>query len=78
MDSSRWNRLPERLGRGLFALSAMLSAALTLTIFIFLAALGLPLLGDGRLYQVLTGPWSPDHHVYGIYPMIWGTLYIAA
>jgi phosphate transport system permease protein len=77
MDSYRSNKLSERSAHGLLALAALLSAALTVSIFIFMAALGLPLLGVDQLYQVLTGPWSPDHHIYGIYPMIWGTLCIA-
>ena len=77
MDSSPSNRLSENLIQGLFTLAALLSAALILSIFIFMAVLGLPLLGADQLFQVLTGPWSPDHQIYGIYPMIWGTLAIA-
>ena len=73
----RRGTLFENLSHELFALAAWLSAVLTVLIFIFMAVLGLPLLGANQLYQVLTAPWSPDHHVYGIYAMIWGSLYIA-
>lgn len=67
----------ESLIHGVFAAAALFSAAITLMVFIFMAALGLPLIEDGRFFQTLWGPWSPDHHNYGIRPMILGTLFIA-
>jgi phosphate transport system permease protein len=63
---------------GTFATAAFLSAATTLMVFVFMAALGLPILLDGQLLHVLLGPWSPDHGSYGIRPMILGTLCIAS
>ncbi len=67
----------DSLTHGAFAVTAFLSAAVTLMVFIFMAALGLPIIEDGQLFQILREPWSPDHHSYGIGPMILGTLCIA-
>jgi phosphate transport system permease protein len=65
------------LTRRVFALAAFSSAAATLMIFVFMAALGLPLLAQGRFWQALWGPWSPMHGNYGIRPMMLGSLYIS-
>jgi phosphate transport system permease protein len=67
----------ESLAHGVFAMAAFLSAAITVMVFIFMAALGLPVIQDGQFFQILWGPWSPDHHSYGIRPMILGSLCIA-
>ncbi|MCP3951461.1 MAG: ABC transporter permease subunit [Desulfobacterales bacterium] len=67
----------ESLAHGVFALAAFFSAAVTLMVFIFMAVLGLPVIEDGQFFKILWGPWSPDHHNYGIRPMILGTLCIA-
>lgn len=68
----------DTVARGTLATAAFLSAATTLMVFLFMAALGLPIVLDGQLLQVLLGPWSPDHGSYGIRPMILGTLCIAS
>lgn len=60
-----------------FAAAAFLSAAITLMVFIFMAVMGLPVIQDGNFFQILWGPWSPDHQSYGIRPMILGTLFIS-
>lgn len=67
----------ESLAHGVFATAAFFSAAITLMVFIFMAVLGLPVIEEGHFFQMLWGPWSPDHHSYGIRPMIWGTLCIS-
>ena len=67
----------ESLAHGVCAAAAFLSAAVTLTVFVFMAALGLPLLQDGQFLRILWGPWSPVHHAYGIRPMILGSFWIA-
>lgn len=67
----------ESLAHGVFAVAALLSAAITLIVFIFMAILGLPVIEDGQFFKILWGPWSPDHHNYGIRPMILGSLCIA-
>jgi phosphate transport system permease protein len=66
----------ESLAHGVFATAAVLSAAITLMVFIFMAVLGLPAITDGHILKILWGPWSPDHHSYGIGPMMLGSFYI--
>ncbi len=68
---------PESLARSVFAMTAFLSAAVIIMVFIFMAVLGLPIIEHGQFFRILWGPWSPDHHSYGIRPMILGTLCIA-
>jgi phosphate transport system permease protein len=67
----------EYLAHGAFAAAAFLSAGVTLMVFGFMVVLGLPVLQEGTLPQILWGAWSPDHHHYGIRPMILGSLCIA-
>ncbi len=68
----------DALAHKLFASAALLSAAITTGIFVFMAALGYPIFAHGRLIDILTGPWSPMHHQFGIRPMLIGTLCIAS
>lgn len=58
-------------------MAALVSAAVTLLIFFFMVVMGWPVLTGGSFLHVLLGPWAPDHHIYGILPMIIGTLCIA-
>lgn len=67
----------DSLARGVCATAAFLSAAVTVVVFVFMAALGLPLIQDGQFFRILWGPWSPVHHAYGIRPMILGSFWIA-
>jgi phosphate transport system permease protein len=68
----------ETIAHALFISAAWLSAALILMIFGFMAVLGYPIIRDGQLFGMLTGPWSPIRQNYGIQPMIIGTLAIAS
>ena len=63
--------------QAVFTTAALLSAAVVLSVFVFMAALGLPVIRDGQLMQVLWGEWAPHAGTYGIRPMILGTLAIA-
>jgi phosphate transport system permease protein len=67
----------ERLIRHLLGLAAAFSVAVTLLIFGFMVVLGAPLLREGTVAGLLTAPWHPAQGVYGIAPMIVGTLTIA-
>lgn len=42
-----------------------------------MAVLGLPVIQEGQLLQILWGPWLPDHNSFGIRPMILGSLCIS-
>lgn len=67
----------EYIAEKLFLLSAVFSAFMTILVFGFMVFLGLPLFKEGQFFELLTLPWSPDEHIYGIYPMTIGTLSIA-
>lgn len=57
--------------------AAFLSAAAVVAVFLFMAALGWPIIRDGKVLRILLGAWSPLQQQYGIGPMILGTLGIA-
>ena len=67
----------EIIARNVFFLSAVASAAMILAIFGFMIALGIPLFKAGNFLAIWTGPWAPHEGLYGIWPMISGTLWIA-
>lgn len=56
--------------------AAILSASLTAFILIFMLFLGFPLFREGYFFTLLRTPWNPDHGLFGIYPMLTGTLSI--
>lgn len=58
-------------------LAAILSVSITILIFGFMVFLGLPLFMEGRLFSMLSEGWMPSRNIFGIYPMIAGTLSIA-
>ncbi|MDM8523631.1 ABC transporter permease subunit [Desulfococcaceae bacterium HSG8] len=67
----------ETAAEKMFLLSALLSVLVTLLILGFMVILGLPLMKGGHFFSLLTQGWSPRHDLYGIYPMMMGTLAIA-
>ena len=67
----------EIIARNVFFLSAAASAVMILAIFGFMIALGIPLFKAGNFLAIWTGPWAPHQGLYGIWPMISGTLWIA-
>jgi len=70
-------RIYEKLIEKLLFFSAAVSASVTILIFGFLVILGLPIIKGGHFFHLLTEPWSPYDGMYGIYPMVIGTLSIA-
>lgn len=67
----------EIIARNVFFLSAIASAVMILAIFGFMIALGIPIFKAGNFLAIWTGPWAPHEGLYGIWPMISGTLWIA-
>lgn len=67
----------DRILRSAFLGAAVVSSLTTLAVFCFVAFLSLPVMKNGMLWEILTGPWSPDHGRFGIFPMIMGTLCIS-
>jgi phosphate transport system permease protein len=68
----------ERIAQKVFLLAAVLSASITVLLLAFMVILGLPLFQGGLFFQILTQPWFPGRQLFGIWPMIVGTLAIAA
>ena len=72
-------KLRESLMRGVFLVTACLSIAAVLLICLFLFASGLPAMSEIGVAQFLLGTeWEPSQDIYGIFPMIVGSLYVTA
>ncbi|APG27560.1 phosphate ABC transporter permease subunit PstC [Syntrophotalea acetylenivorans] len=70
-------RYRELIAERAFLLSALASSSITVAILGFMVFMGLPLLKQGGLHQLLLKPWAPFQGLFGIYPMIMGTAAIS-
>ena len=71
--------LREGAARALFAAAAALSIAAVALICLFLLANGVPAMAEIGLPEFLFGTtWRPANDLYGIFPMIVGSLYVTA
>lgn len=69
----------EATAKVLFALAAAVSILAVVTICVFLFAGGLPAIGEIGVTEFLFGTvWRPANDVYGIFPMIVGSIYVTA
>lgn len=65
--------------KSIFLLAACISVAAVALICIFLFANGIPAMGKIGFLDFVTGTeWAPSNAVYGIFPMIIGSLYVTA
>lgn len=72
-------KLKEDLMKVVFLLSACVSIAAVLLICAFLFANGLPAISEIGLFRFLFGKqWKPANNIYGILPMIIGSIYVTA
>ena len=63
----------------LFFLAALVSVAAVILICVFLFANGIPAIGEIGVFRFLLGKtWRPANNLYGIFPMIVGSLYVTA
>ncbi len=67
----------ESLVERFFLFAAAGSALATVSVFVFMFFLGLPLVLEGHFLELFTSPWAPDQGVYGIRSMIVGSLVIS-
>ena len=75
----RTGSLKESFARGLFIVAACISILAVLLICVFLFANGLPGMFKIGVLDFLTGTkWKPGNDVYGILPMILGSVYVTA
>ena len=69
----------EKLFEVLFLITALTSILSVVTICIFLFANGIPAMVDIGIFDFLLGTtWRPANDIYGIFPMIVGSLYITS
>jgi phosphate transport system permease protein len=70
--------LREKIWERILTVSAGISALAAVLIFAFLLIFSLPLLGGGHVVGLLADPWAPRRGLYGVMPMLLGTLYISS
>ena len=76
MQSNAWT---EKFMRGVFFIAACASVLAVALICFFLFANGLPAMSEIGFAEFLTGTmWKPNNDIYGILPMIVGSLYVTA
>lgn len=69
----------EKIMKSLFLLTACISIAAVVLICIFLFASGIPAIHEIGIGKFLLGTkWKPANNLYGIFPMIVGSLYVTA
>ena len=73
------NACTEKFMQGVFFIAACASVLAVALICIFLFANGLPAMSEIGFLDFLTGTvWKPNNDIYGILPMIVGSLYVTA
>lgn len=71
--------MQEKIFKGIFALSALLSIFAVLMICFFLFANAIPTISQIGLFDFLFGmDWYPIEEIFGIFPMIVGSIYVTA
>ena len=76
MKSKAWT---EKFMQGIFFVAACASVLAVALICIFLFANGIPAIGEIGFVKFITGDiWRPNNNLYGIFPMIIGSLYVTA
>ena len=69
----------EKLMKYVFAFAAITSIAAVILICIFLFANGIPSMAKYGLFKYLSGTvWKPGNNIFGILPMILGSIYVTA
>lgn len=72
-------KLKETVMKIVFLLTACVSIAAVVLICVFLFANGVPFIGKTGVFQFLGGTeWRPENNVFGIFPMIVGSIYVTA
>lgn len=73
------HHLRECLMKGVFLVAACTSILAVALICLFLFANGLPAIGEIGVFDFLLGrTWKPSSGLYGIFPMILGSIYVTA
>ena len=73
------SRIKEGVARAIFAVAAAISILAVALICVFLFANGVPSMVEiGPLNFLLGTTWRPSNDIYGIFPMIIGSIYVTA
>ncbi len=73
------NELKEKIMQGVFLISSCISIMAVVLICVFLFANGIPAIAEiGILDFLLGNRWKPTNDIYGIFPMIIGSIYATA
>ena len=73
------NALKEMIMKIVFLMAACVSVLAVVLICVFLFANGLPAVGEIGVFDFLLGrTWKPGNNLYGILPMILGSIYVTA
>lgn len=76
MKSKAWN---EKFMQGVFFIAACASVLAVALICIFLFANGVPAMKEIGFVKFITGEmWKPNNRIYGLLPMIVGSIYVTA
>lgn len=79
MQTSRSHNVKETVMQGVFTVTAVVSIAAVVLICVFLFVNGLPAIAKiGPLKFLFGKTWRPSNDLYGIFPMIIGSLYVTA
>lgn len=71
--------LKEKIMKLVFLLSACVAILAVVLICFFLFANGIPAMKEIGIFKFLTGiKWKPTNDIYGIFPMILGSIYVTA
>lgn len=69
----------ERIMKAVFLLTACVSVAAVALICVFLFASGVPAIAEIGVFKFIFGTqWKPGNNIFGIFPMIVGSLYVTA
>lgn len=73
------NKVKEQCMHVVFLLSASISILAVALICIFIFINGIPAMAEVGIFRFLSGTqWKPSNDIYGIFPMILGSLYVTA
>ncbi len=79
MSSKKSKSVKENIMKAIFFISAFMSVVAVILICIFLFANGLPAMKKIGFAEFLLGrTWRPGNDIYGVFPMIIGSLYVTA
>lgn len=79
ISGKKIKRLKEPIAKAAFIIAACVSILAVILICVFLFANGLPAIGKiGPLDFLFGQTWRPSNNIYGIFPMIMGSIYVTA